>query len=429
MSLERVDESTLVEVAMNRNVGWMALVACALSSACAGTTGVDGAEDGMPTATGAPGSAQSTASSPATSNTPATGSSSMAEPQAAKPGSGAPMPAAPSAGNPMGPAEPNMPMMAPAMAPVVDECGLHTKFNGDQFCIKPPPADKGFQVHIGPSSYDNPEPMYVLEPGMEVTENFNAVTTNDTDQFYFYRQQRMRPGSHHLLISTAGELIVSSQNPVADTPAGGKIAPEDEDVGFSIAARSALFIGLHFINITDEPILKEIWINFWYKDASEVKEAASPIFTGAPIDVPPGAHVVTSGDCPISAPGRLLRLFGHKHANNVRWSTYRIRGEQRDLLFEDYDHWEEPLILEYSSITQNPKSDRANKIPGGWSGMVDLQPGDVFRFECEIVNNTDSTFTGKNEAVNDEMCIQNGTIVGTTIARGSCTTSSVPVTE
>jgi hypothetical protein len=409
---------------MNRHLGWLALVACALSSACAGAVGMDGAaQEGTPTATGA-GAMQPMIASPA-SGTTAVAPTATAEPTA---GPGAAMPAAPmpTAGTPMmGAPEPAM----PATAPVVDECGLDTKFAGDEFCIKPPPADKGFQVHIGPTSYENPEPMYVLEPGMEVTERFNAVTSNETEKFYFYRQQRMRPGSHHLLINAAGELIVSSQNPIADTPVGGKIAPEDEGVGFSIAARSALSVGLHFINITDQPILKEVWINFWYKDASDVTETAAPIFTGAPIDVPPGAHLVTSADCPITAPGRILRLFGHKHANNVRWSTYRIRGEQRDLLFEDYDDWEEPLILEYSSITQNPKPDRANKVPGGWSGMVDLQPGDVFRFECEIVNNTSSTFTGANEAIDDEMCIQNGTIVGTTIPRGSCTTAITPVTE
>jgi hypothetical protein len=414
-----------LEVVMNRHLGWLVLVAWALGSACAGTMNMEGAdEQGRPAATGA-GAMQPTNASPVSGTSSAT-PTSMADP-APNPGA-APAAPMPTAGTPMM-AQPGPGMPASAPVPVMDECGLDTKFNGDEFCINPPPPDKGFQVHIGPSNYDNPEPMYVLEPGMEVTENFTAVTSNDTEKFYFYRQQRMRPGSHHLLINAGGELIVSSQNPVADTPAGGKIAPEDEGVGFSIAARSQLFVGLHFINVTDEPILKEVWINFWYKDASEVTEAASPIFTGAPINVPPGAHVVTSGDCPITAPGRLLRLFGHKHANNVRWSTYRIRGEQRDLLFEDYDHWEEPLILEYSSITQNPKPDRANKVPGGWSGMVDLQPGDVFRFECEIVNNTDSTFTGANEAIDDEMCIQNGTIVGTSIPRGSCTTASVPVNE
>src|SRR5438067_1615602 len=33
----------------------------------------------------------------------------------------------------------------------MDECGLHTSYPGDEYCILPPPADKGFQLHIGPN--------------------------------------------------------------------------------------------------------------------------------------------------------------------------------------------------------------------------------------------------------------------------------------
>jgi hypothetical protein len=218
--------------------------------------------------------------------------------------------------------------------------------------------------------------------------------------------------------NTSNELIVSSQNPVADMPPGGKVAPEDEGVGFPLAARTPLSVNVHFINTTDKPILKEAWINFWYKDGATVREPASAIFTGTPINIPPGQHVILSSDWSITGSGRVLRLFGHKHANNVRWSSYRIRGGQKELLFEDYDHWEEPLVLEYSSLITNPQPDPVTKTPGGWSGVVDLQPDDVFRFECEVVNGTTRTFTGQNEAVDDEMCIQNGTVVGTTIGSG-----------
>jgi hypothetical protein len=320
----------------------------------------------------------------------------------------------------MQPAPGDMPVV-PSGTPPMNECGLTTRFRGDEFCIKPPPEDEGFQLHVGPTDHDNPEPRFILEPTQEVTETFPAVTGNERSVYYFFRQQRMRPGSHHLLVrtNTTNELIVSAQNPISDSPAGGKIAPENEGVGFPLAARTPLSVNVHFINTSDEPILKEVWVNFWYKDASTVTEPANVIFTGVPVNIPPGRHVVLSSDCTVRGSGRILRLFGHKHANNVRWSSYRVRGGQKDLLFEDYEHWEEPLVLEYSSITTNPKADPATKTPGGWSGIVDLQAGDVFRFECEVVNETSRTFTGQNEAVDDEMCIQNGTVVGTTIGAGA----------
>lgn len=403
---------------MIRTIGRLAVMACVLSAACAG--GMDDALAPTTTPSGSTPAPTGAAVAGAGSAKPAT-MQGMQGTGTANATTGQPTD---SANNPMAAAPPQMPG-APALS---DECGLNTKFVGDEYCIKAPPPDKGFQLRHGPSNYDNPEPKYVLEPGQEVTEPYMGVSGNDSEIYFYYRQQRMRPGSHHLLISTSGPgLIVSSQNPISDLPAGGKIAPEDEGVGIALAARAPLGGSIHFINTTEKPILKEFWVNFWYKDASTVKERATALFSGAPINVQPGTHVVISADCPIQGSGRLLRLFGHKHANNVRWSTYRIRGAQRDLLFEDYENWEEPLILEYSSITQNPTPDRAARKPGGMSGIIDLKAGDTLRYECEIINNTNKVFTGENEAVDDEMCIQNGTLVGASIMRGTCETATTPV--
>ena len=60
----------------------------------------------------------------------------------------------------------------------MDECGLDTKWEGDEYCILPPPPDKGFQIHIGPSNYDNPESQYVMQPGTENTVSMSATSGN-----------------------------------------------------------------------------------------------------------------------------------------------------------------------------------------------------------------------------------------------------------
>src|SRR5262245_54858629 len=31
----------------------------------------------------------------------------------------------------------------------MNECNLNSGWKGDEYCIKPPPADKGFQLHLG----------------------------------------------------------------------------------------------------------------------------------------------------------------------------------------------------------------------------------------------------------------------------------------
>jgi hypothetical protein len=134
----------------------------------------------------------------------------------------------------------------------------------------------------------------------------------------------------------------------------------------------------------------------------------------SPMRVNPGEHVIIQGTCPISTTGRLLTTYGHVHANNNRFSAWRVRGAQRDLLYESFD-WVHPLVLEYSSLVTNTPPDRATKTSGGWNGIVDLKPGDEIYFECDITNNTDSVFVGQNEAKDDEMCILVGDSVGATV--------------
>src|SRR5262245_38020039 len=62
-----------------------------------------------------------------------------------------------------------------ATANETHDCNLNTGYAGDEYCLLPPPPDKGFQVHIGPSDYANPEREYLLMPAEEVTTDFPAV--------------------------------------------------------------------------------------------------------------------------------------------------------------------------------------------------------------------------------------------------------------
>ena len=92
---------------------------------------------------------------------------------------------------------------------VVNECDLHTQFSGDERCILPPAEGDGLQLHIGPPDYDNPDDVWVMEPGAETTQCFHTYSPNTESVFYFKQQYRMRPGSHHMIIitstDTAGE--------------------------------------------------------------------------------------------------------------------------------------------------------------------------------------------------------------------------------
>jgi hypothetical protein len=222
-----------------------------------------------------------------------------------------------------------------------------------------------------------------------------------------------------------GGRMGGTQNPAKDSPTGGVIAPENTGVGMPLAARTPLSFSLHYFNFTDAPLLKELWVNVWYRDPADVTEPAAEVFSFLPIDIAPNSHVILSGTCPVNGTGRLLTLYGHRHANNLRFSAWVERAGMRELVFEDYD-WEEPTVLEYSSVITNQPPDQETRVAGGHSGMLEVSAGDNLYFECEIVNMTGTTFRGQNEAIDDEMCILVGDAVGATVTP-RCTSQLVDV--
>ena len=339
-------------------------------------------------------------------------------------GSAAPMPTTPPPTNTTPPPTTNEPPM-PGAGLAMDECGLDTMYPGDEFCINAPSADKGFQMHLGPSNYDNPERQYLMQPGTEITEQVPFTASNTTDVFYYWRQYRMRPGSHHLIINNGARRLGGSSNSAKDNPELGIIAPENEHIGMPLPAHAQLSNSLHYFNFTDMPSLKEAWVNFWYRDPSVVTEPTREIFSMLGMGIAPGQHVVRHGACAISSPGRLLTIYGHVHAHNERFSVYRTRGGNKMLIHDAFD-WEHPGISEYSSTVMNPPLNSSAHTDGGYSGIVDLMPGDMVEFDCQILNDTNSIFLGANEAENDEMCILVGDSIGTNIPVGCTQTDEQP---
>jgi hypothetical protein len=313
----------------------------------------------------------------------------------------------------------------------MDECDIDTGFPGDEYCIKPPPEGQGFQLHIGPSDYANPDPMYVLEPDDESTDNFPAISGNDSNIHFLFRQFRMRPGAHHMIVTAGGTAggggnegfggrRIATANASQDSPVGGIIAPENEGVGIPLGPSADINVSLHSINVTQEPLIREIWVNFWYRDSSKVTEEAEQLFATGDVTfaVAPGDDVILGPySCDIQAPGRMLWFYGHRHANNKRFSAWRVRGGQRDLFYEGL-HWEETLLLEYTSLITNPEPNAAMGIEGGWSGVLDLQPGDKLEWECHVVNEQEVTLRFSNNTYTGEMCIMDAELVGT-----NCTSS------
>lgn len=300
----------------------------------------------------------------------------------------------------------------------MDECGIKTKYSGDEYCILPPPADKGFQMHIGPKDYNNVEAKYLLQPGQETTDVFETTSSNDEMKYFYYRQFRQRPGAHHNIITRgSGDIGLSPRigtvNVLAeDYPKGGIIAPENKGVGIGMPAHSTISVSLHSINTSENVELREVWVNFWYRDAAEVTEPVNEIFSIAPQQpIAPNADVMTNGSCNVSGTGRLLWAYGHRHANTVQFTMWRNRGGKKDRIYLSYN-WEEVLLLDYSSTVMNPLGDEASKTEGGWSGVLDLKAGDQVTWQCHVVNKQNNTLLFTNNTFTGEMCILDAEMVG-----------------
>lgn len=314
-----------------------------------------------------------------------------------------------------------------AQAPAKDGCGLHTQYEGDDYCIAAPDPEKGWQLHIGPEDYDNVDPKYILKPGEERTDSFSTTSTNTEKKFFYYRQFRMRPGAHHNIITasspndgsemradTGGRRIGTTNHLIEDNPLGGVIAPENKGVGIPLEPNSKVSVSLHSINTTDKPLLREVWANFWYRDESEVTEPVAEMFQAGDTRFaiqPKEDTVLGPYSCNIEGDGRMLWFYGHRHANNVRFSAWRIRDGKRELFYEGLN-WEEPLVLEYSSTVMNMVPDRDKNIEGGWSGVLDMKTGDTIEWECHIVNQTDKVLRFTNNTFTGEMCIMDAELVG-----------------
>lgn len=305
------------------------------------------------------------------------------------------------------------------------ECGLKTSYPGDEYCINAPDPEKGWQLHIGPDSYDNVAEKYILKPGEERTDAFSTTSTNDVRKYFYYRQYRMRPGAHHNIVTarsendttmradTGGPRIGTTNHLIEDNPIGGVIAPENEGVGIALEPHSNVSVSLHSINTTDQPLLREVWINFWYRADEEVTEPVQQMFQAGDTSFkiqPKEDKVLGPFKCNIEGDGRMLWFYGHRHANNVRFSAWRVRGEKRELFYEGLN-WEEPLVLEYASTVMNTVPDRDKNIEGGWSGVLDLKTGDALEWECHIINKTNQVLRFTNNTFTGEMCIMDAELV------------------
>jgi hypothetical protein len=315
-----------------------------------------------------------------------------------------------------------------------DPCGLNSGYAGDEYCFLPPPEGQGIQIHFGPKNYTDPTEVakYTLQPG----EEFNSYGTTripiDVDRWYNYVQIRMRPGSHHLINTVVqgdniGEGYVpdgttcpgttvsgfaGTQNLIRNMPPHGKQAPENVGLGSMLTANSYLCLNHHAYNYSSDVLLRDVWINVWFVDESQVTQRSQGVIivAGPWEGIAPWSQKTLTASVPVSTDGRIISLFGHRHAWTTRFAVWR----NEDLVYDSWN-WEDSVVFNYDSITENPAPNPEARSDGATSGILGVKTGDTIKIQCDIDNQSDNTLVFQNALYEGEMCILFGSAVGTSI--------------
>jgi len=329
-------------------------------------------------------------------------------------------------------------------------------FPGDDFCILPPPPDKGVQYGVHPqgkdwyaqvsqgdlSGYQNVRQDFLLEKGGE--GEFNYYTSIDQAGFNFYRNYpRMRAGSHHMIVSANPPVASQLETWGPGSPAGlssgtglpGAQRPDEnnpksldkpaEDAGYYgvMPGNTGVTFDMHHFNATDGDILKEAWTNVWFEEdaTKEVKGLRGLDFLQAlgGLSVPPGDTQDYHYEMSAGQRVRIVTLFGHRHAWTTNFSAWIVKpGGATEVMYQSFDWYDEPTYR-YDSLTTNPVPDHTTFTDGAATGVRWLEPGEVLHFNCRIqytdaradaVNSPvtpqeNGTLGFANEAFTAEMCI------------------------
>ena len=351
-----------------------------------------------------------------------------------------------------------------------------TDYPGDAFCILPPPPDKGVQYGVHPqgakwfeqvskgdmSGYENLSDEWLMSDGDEEQFNYQTNAGNAEDAKYYRNYARMRPGSHHMIVSSqpdgnppeetwgpalmtglnAGTGLPGAQRPDENAPKSLLKPEEDSGLFSNLPKQAPVTFNMHHFNAAGRTLLKEAWTNLWWEtdaqvpvqgifglDTTQVRNLKSP--AGETRDL----HYSWT----ITEPVRMLTAFGHRHVWTSNFSAWVENPDKElDILYQSFQWLDEPTYR-YDSMTDNPKPVPDARSDGASSGIRMLMPGQKLHFNCHIEFTDERAASEKapspgsigelhfaNEAFTAEMCILFGSTAGTRLPQPKSDSSELP---
>ena len=362
-----------------------------------------------------------------------------------------------------------------------------TRFAGDEYCILPPPPDKGIQVGLHPhgnsetywkamwagdmSGYDTTNKDWVLKAGEERTQNYRSKDSLNPMEMNYYRTYfRMRTGSHHMIVTLhdstepdgwipgVGEALPGMFDPSSGASVGilgGEQRPDDstpvsfekpaEDAGLYLVwpKSPSIIFNMHHFNSTDGELLREGWINIWWEtDATKRVSWYMGLDFGQVVglSVSPNKTADLHYSWPVNGDIRLIRVFGHRHFWTTNFTSWiKRKSGEIEVAYQSFDWFDMPTYR-YDSVTKNPPINTMGMLDGAMSGIVMLHQGDQLHFNCHI-EFTDArkatdpkaptpqqigTLRFANEAYNGEMCINFGNVTGGALGLPGADNTALP---
>jgi hypothetical protein len=343
----------------------------------------------------------------------------------------------------------------------IDVLAYATNYVGDEYCILPPPSEQGVQFGVHPqqaafwdqmragdmSGYEDAALVkdYELAAGAEELQIYDTTTSLPVDKHFYRIDFRARTGSHHSVarfmhspaatkegwatnddsFNTVGTPLADIQRANFDIPVSTLDIPADEaGIGIKAPGNTSVSFQVHHFNSSERPILREVWLNFWFMKDEDVKLSAVHGSGVGNVNYPPNKITDAGGTVTANEPVKLLSLFGHRHAWTTTFNVWLSRaGANAEELIYSSNNWEEVPTYAYNSATKNPKPDDKARVDGAYTGALDLGAGDSLRFNCHAevtperaaelgVPLPSQPLRFANQAFMAEMCIMGVTATG-----------------
>lgn len=224
--------------------------------------------------------------------------------------------------------------------------------------------ERGLQMHLGP---------FDVNPGTE-RELFQYQIADNESELYVNRIEiSMRTGSHHFLLYDFDEgtflptvdairdlrdendninisTLVTMQNQVFVF--GTQFRNTDytfpEGVAMKVPAGKGFDLNSHYVNLSDETIVGELYMNMYEADAADVQHEAEFLFLNdQSFTLPANEETTLLKDYFFNETRQVFMLSSHAHQRMTEYRIYILGGDRDGELVYFTNDWEHPVIMNY----------------------------------------------------------------------------------